>query len=182
MMFSKSSDSTLDKATLLTTTFGKGTNLKHFLEQSKATNIQPITLSLIMTIATYALASGWNEYKMALYEHEGDSDDSAKDDDTDTITANTPIMLTPNPVLISQQELPDIVMTSVNQSVTSEKSWKEEINKFTCVTEYLQVKNQSSKGNTNWKKKSPANNSSKPVVIEVLTGYEISSLEEKERI
>ncbi|PKB98395.1 hypothetical protein RhiirA5_431438 [Rhizophagus irregularis] len=57
-MFSKSSDSTLDKATLLTTTFSEGSDPKYFAEQSKATNIQPITLSLIMSIASYAVAAG----------------------------------------------------------------------------------------------------------------------------
>ncbi|RGB30389.1 hypothetical protein C1646_765412 [Rhizophagus diaphanus] len=46
-----------------------------------------------------------------------------------------------------------------------------------------QVTNQSKKGNNNnWKKKSLANNSSKPAVTEVLTGYEVSSLEEQGRI
>ncbi|RGB36293.1 hypothetical protein C1646_758261 [Rhizophagus diaphanus] len=48
-----------------------------------------------------------------------------------------PITSTPNPVPISQQELPDI------------------------------------------KKKLPVNNSSKPAVVEVLTGYEVSSPEEQ---
>ncbi|RGB24460.1 hypothetical protein C1646_773057 [Rhizophagus diaphanus] len=100
MMFSKSSISTLVKATLLTTTFSEGANLKHFLEQSKATNIQPMTLSLIMSIATHTSASGWHAYT--------DLDNSAKNDDMDIITENMPITLTPNPVLISQQELPDI--------------------------------------------------------------------------
>ncbi|CAB4374481.1 unnamed protein product [Rhizophagus irregularis] len=36
-MFSKSGDSTIDKATLLTTTFSDVANLKYFAEQSKAT-------------------------------------------------------------------------------------------------------------------------------------------------
>ncbi|RGB27789.1 hypothetical protein C1646_768651 [Rhizophagus diaphanus] len=134
VMFSKSGDSALDKATLLTTTFGKDANPKHYLEQSKATNIQPMTLSLIMSIATHSTAIGWDEY---------------------FTNTNVKITPTPNPVPISQQELPDIDK---------------------------QVTNQSQKGNNNnQKKKSPANNSSKPAVIEVLTGYEVSSPEEKER-
>ncbi|RGB42524.1 hypothetical protein C1646_750853 [Rhizophagus diaphanus] len=69
-MFSKSSDSILDKATLLVSTFGEDANPKQYLEQSKATNIQPMTLSLIMFIATHSAAVGWDEYKKALYKHE----------------------------------------------------------------------------------------------------------------
>ncbi|EXX78566.1 hypothetical protein RirG_013890 [Rhizophagus irregularis DAOM 197198w] len=44
-------------------------------------------------------------------------------------------MPTPNPVLTSQPELPDVVMTSVNQPVTSEILRKEEINKSTRATD-----------------------------------------------
>ncbi|RGB35339.1 hypothetical protein C1646_759418 [Rhizophagus diaphanus] len=193
-MFLKSSDSTLDKATLLVSTFGEDANPKQYLEQSKATNIQPMTLSLIMSIATHFAAVGWDEYKKALYKHEHvalvdsesnleDSDDNAKDDDTDIIIESMPIMPTPNPVPISQQELPDIVMTPVDPPVTPKISWKEEINNSTRVSTDKQVNNQSKKGNNNnQKKKSPANNSSKPAVIEVLTGYEVSSPEEQGRI
>ncbi|EXX71972.1 hypothetical protein RhiirA5_423702 [Rhizophagus irregularis] len=167
-MFSKSGNGTLDKATLLMTTFGDGANLKYFAEQSKATNIQPITLSLIISIASYAVAAGWNAYKMALYNNKeealglsnlDDLDDQARDCDTDDIIENTPIMPTPNPVPISQHELPDVVMTPVDQLVTTKILRKEEINKSTCVTDDKQVNNQST-----------------------LKGYEVSSPEEKERI
>ncbi|RGB23199.1 hypothetical protein C1646_677289 [Rhizophagus diaphanus] len=87
---------------------------------SKVTNIQPMTPSLIMSIAIHSAAVGWDEYKKALYKHEHgvdtysdleDSDDNAENDDTDIIIESTPITPTPNPVPISQQELPDIVMT-----------------------------------------------------------------------
>ncbi|RGB22537.1 hypothetical protein C1646_775921 [Rhizophagus diaphanus] len=191
-MFSKSSDSALDKATLLVSTFDEDADPKQYLEQSKAMNIQPMTLSLIMSIATHSAAVGWDEYKKALYKHEHgvdtysdleDSDDCTEDDDTDIIIESTPITPTPNPVPISQQELPDIVITPVDLPVTPKISQKEEINNSTRVPVDKQVNNQSKKGNNNnWKKKSPANNSSKPAVTEVLTGYEVSSPEEQERI
>ncbi|PKY62498.1 hypothetical protein RhiirA4_489051 [Rhizophagus irregularis] len=54
-MFSKSGDGTLDKATLLTTTFSDGADPKYFAEQSKTTNIQPMTLfldSLLRTVSS----------------------------------------------------------------------------------------------------------------------------------
>ncbi|RGB30388.1 hypothetical protein C1646_765411, partial [Rhizophagus diaphanus] len=132
-----------------------------------------------------------NSNKEALYKHEHgalvdtysdleDSDDNAKDDDTDIIIESTPITPTPNPVPISQQELSDIVMTPVDLPVTPKISRKEEINNSTRVPMDKQVTNQSKKGNNNnWKKKSLANNSSKPAVTEVLTGYEVSSPEEQ---
>ncbi|RGB30174.1 hypothetical protein C1646_671903 [Rhizophagus diaphanus] len=96
-MFSKSSDSTLDKATLLVSTFSEEADPKQYLEQSKATNIQPMILSLIMSIAIHFTAVGWDEYKKALYKHEHgalvdsysdleDSDDNAEDNDTARIT------------------------------------------------------------------------------------------------
>ncbi|RGB35345.1 hypothetical protein C1646_759426 [Rhizophagus diaphanus] len=193
VMFLKSGDSTIDKVTLLTTAFSEEADLKYYLEQFKATNIQPITLSLILSTATYAAASGWDVYKKALHESEcgalaesdpdlEDSDDSTEDDDTDIITENTPITSTPNPVSILQ-ELPDIVMTPVDPPVTPKISQKEEINNSTHIPMDKQVTNQSKKGNNNnRKKKSLANNSSKPAVIEVLTEYEVSSPKEKERI
>ncbi|PKY60496.1 hypothetical protein RhiirA4_484270 [Rhizophagus irregularis] len=53
-----------------------------------------------------------------------DSDDSAKNCDTDSIIENTPITSTPNPVLISQHELPNVEMTPVDQSVIPEISRK----------------------------------------------------------
>ncbi|RGB26217.1 hypothetical protein C1646_800864 [Rhizophagus diaphanus] len=184
VMFSKFGDSALDKATLLTTTFGEDADLKYFLEQSKATNIQPMTLSLIMSLASYTAATGWNEYIKTLHEHKSgalaesgldlkDLDNFAKDDDTDIITENMPITPTPNPVPISQLELSDIVMTPVDPPVTPEILQKEEINNSTCVPMDKQVINQSRKGNNNnRKKKLLANNLSKPAVIEILTEYE----------
>ncbi|RGB25548.1 hypothetical protein C1646_771560 [Rhizophagus diaphanus] len=84
-MFLKSSDNAVNKATFLTTTFGEDANPKNYLEQSKATNIQPMTLS--------ALADSDPNLE--------DSDDSAKDDDTDIIIESTLITLTSNPVPIS---------------------------------------------------------------------------------
>ncbi|PKC55915.1 hypothetical protein RhiirA1_474812 [Rhizophagus irregularis] len=73
---------------------------------------------------------------------------------------------TPNPVLTSH-ELPDVVMTSVNQPVTSKILRKEEINESTRATDDKQVIKQStSKGKNYQKKKSPANNLSIPAVIE----------------
>ncbi|RGB31059.1 hypothetical protein C1646_764522 [Rhizophagus diaphanus] len=191
-MFSKSSDSTLDKATFLVSTFGEDADPKQYLELSKAMNIQPMTLSLIMSIATHSTAVGWDEYKKALYKHEHgvdtysdleDSDDCTEDDDTDIIIESTPLTPTPNPVPILQQELPDIVMTPVDPPVTPEISRKEEINNSTRVPMDKQVTNQSKKGNNNnRKKKSLANNSSVPAVTEVLTGYEVSNPEEQGRI
>ncbi|GBC20068.2 hypothetical protein GLOIN_2v1824252 [Rhizophagus irregularis DAOM 181602=DAOM 197198] len=96
-MFSKFGDGTLNKATLLMTTFSDGANVKYFAEQ-------------------------WNAYKMALYNNEqealglsdlDDLDDSAKDCDTDIIE-NMPDTPTSNPVLILQHKLPDVKMTPVD--------------------------------------------------------------------
>ncbi|PKY61254.1 hypothetical protein RhiirA4_485962 [Rhizophagus irregularis] len=109
-----------------------------------------------------------------------DLDDSAEDYDTDDIIENTPDTPTPNPVLKLQPELPDVEMTSIDQPVTPKILRKEEINNFTCVTTDKQVINQStSKGKNYRKKKSLANNLSIPTVTEVLTGYEVSSPEER---
>ncbi|RGB21674.1 hypothetical protein C1646_777548 [Rhizophagus diaphanus] len=84
MIFSKSSDSTLNKATLLITTFGDD---------------------------KYQMAI-YDHEGSVLGQLDPDlenSDNSSEDDDTNIITENTPLTFIPNPVLILQQELPTIV-------------------------------------------------------------------------
>ncbi|CAB4395755.1 unnamed protein product [Rhizophagus irregularis] len=89
-IFSKSDDGTLDKATLLMATFGDGTGPKYFAKQSKVTNIQPMTFSLIMSITFHAIAAEWNAYTRALCDNEqevlkqsefNDSENSGEDYD-----------------------------------------------------------------------------------------------------
>ncbi|RGB22995.1 hypothetical protein C1646_775174 [Rhizophagus diaphanus] len=122
-----------------------------------------------MSIASHAVES---EALGQPHPNLKDSNNSAKDDDTDIIIKNMLNTSTPNSVLLSP----------IDQSVTPENSQKEKINISTRVLEDKQVKNQSSKGNTNQKKKSPANNLSKSAVTEIMTGYEVLSPEKNEHI
>ncbi|GBC44371.2 hypothetical protein GLOIN_2v1773466 [Rhizophagus irregularis DAOM 181602=DAOM 197198] len=70
-----------------------------------------------MSIVSHAVATGWDAYKQALYDNKqeaigisdlDDSDNSAKDCDTDDIIENMPITSISNPVPILQPELPDV--------------------------------------------------------------------------
>ncbi|CAB5199058.1 uncharacterized protein OCT59_014537 [Rhizophagus irregularis] len=79
-----------------------------------------------MSIVSHAVATGWDAYKQALYDNKqeaigisdlDDSDNSAKDCDTDDIIENMPITSISNPVPILQPELPDVVMISIDQSI-----------------------------------------------------------------
>ncbi|RGB30607.1 hypothetical protein C1646_765138 [Rhizophagus diaphanus] len=69
-VFSKNTDNTVDKAVLLISTFGEAADPKNFLAQSKATNIQHMTLSLIFSIAIHATFEGWTVYKLGLRDEE----------------------------------------------------------------------------------------------------------------
>ncbi|PKY62907.1 hypothetical protein RhiirA4_490310 [Rhizophagus irregularis] len=122
----------MDKAQLLVDTFGECANLKNFSEQSKATNIQPTTLSLIFSIAIYVLFRSWDNFATRAYQVYGDMGDDtesegpSEDDELFTPTSSSYSKTTPNPVLVMPPILPDVEMTPVDQTVIPENSQKKD--------------------------------------------------------
>ncbi|GBC52202.2 hypothetical protein GLOIN_2v1820645 [Rhizophagus irregularis DAOM 181602=DAOM 197198] len=92
----------MDKAQLLVDTFGECANLNNFASQVKATNIQPITLSLIFSIALYILSRLWDSFATRAYQVYGDMGDDtdleypSEDDELFTSTSSLNTKITPN--------------------------------------------------------------------------------------
>ncbi|PKY57927.1 hypothetical protein RhiirA4_511239 [Rhizophagus irregularis] len=94
----------MDKAQLLVDMFGECANPKNFSEQSKATNIQPTTLSLIFSIAIYISSMSWDNFATRAYQVYGDMGDDTEsegpsdNDELFTSTSSSYSKTTPNPV------------------------------------------------------------------------------------
>ncbi|PKB98463.1 hypothetical protein RhiirA5_431334 [Rhizophagus irregularis] len=61
-LFNKNLSKAVNKAQLLIEKFGNSANPTNFTAQAQATNIQPTTLSLIFSIAIYALSKTWENF------------------------------------------------------------------------------------------------------------------------
>ncbi|EXX74952.1 hypothetical protein GLOIN_2v1820645 [Rhizophagus irregularis DAOM 181602=DAOM 197198] len=75
-LFDKNLQQPVDKAQLLVDMFGESANLNNFAQQAAATNIQPTTLSLLFSIALYALSRSWDNFATCAYTRFGDMGDS----------------------------------------------------------------------------------------------------------
>ncbi|CAB4439622.1 unnamed protein product [Rhizophagus irregularis] len=179
----------MDKAQLLVNMFGECANPKNFSEQSKATNIQPTTLSLIFSIAIYISSMSWDNFATRAYQVYGDMGDNTEsegpsdNDELFTSTSSSYSKTTPNPVDDTPPVLPDVEMTPVDQTVIPENSRKKDKQKAR-VTDDKQVKNQSTtaKPDTKTPVKNPnKDKKSSPEATQILTGYEAVG-EEQERI
>ncbi|PKY21248.1 hypothetical protein RhiirB3_434780 [Rhizophagus irregularis] len=125
-------------------------------------------------------SKSWDKFATHAYTLYGDMGDvtesecSSADDELFTSTSSSNMKTTPNPVLEMPPILPDVEMTPVDQTVTSETSQKKDKQKA-HVTDNKKVKNQSTMANpdaqTSATQPRKGKNLSVPEATQILTGY-----------
>ncbi|EXX66795.1 hypothetical protein RhiirA5_431440 [Rhizophagus irregularis] len=154
-LFEKNTSKSVDKAQLLIEKFGDAANPANFTSQAQATNIHPTTLSLIFSIALYISFRSWETFATKYYMTFGDMgdvayDEGVTDDGLDGSSENEPDkdeddlilgLQLPNPVVNTPPILPDVEITSADQTVIPKNSWKKDKQKAR-ITVDKQVKNQ----------------------------------------